>query len=330
MQLWDIEEHPELSIKGRFQRDKNGDEVWVVVAKRTWQFDGKTWIELGESEIYDNPQYVGEEGFSALKVDYEFAYSKANTDVLIYGKARSYAKKPVTQQECRLLIDGHIDKTLTIHGERVWVEHGGSITLSAPNPFIEKDIDYTWAIGGDLRNRMGCGIAETNKELLEKPVPCVFYPGEDWSSSAEKLRVAGFGAVPPFFESRQKLAGTFDEDWVANRKPMLPLDFDTGFFQSAPQDQQCQGFLRGGERLMMSGFCHDDTISFRIPKDKYRAVANFSDGNCELDMSIYTLFVDTQQKTISISYSAAFHCQSREHLLVSTSVVRLQEVTEHG
>ena len=35
MQLWDIEAHPELSLKGRFQRDENGDEVWVVVAKRT-------------------------------------------------------------------------------------------------------------------------------------------------------------------------------------------------------------------------------------------------------------------------------------------------------
>ncbi|MCV5919813.1 DUF2169 domain-containing protein, partial [Escherichia coli] len=80
---------------------------------------------------------------------------------------------------------------------------------------------------------------------------------------------AGFGPVPPFFEARQTLAGTFDEEWIENRKPMLPLDFDRRFFQSAPADQQCKGFLKGGERLMMSGFCHDDTISFRIPKEKY-------------------------------------------------------------
>ncbi len=55
MQLWDIEAYPELSIKGRFQRDENGDEVWVVVAKRTWQFDGEVWHELGDSEIFDDP-----------------------------------------------------------------------------------------------------------------------------------------------------------------------------------------------------------------------------------------------------------------------------------
>ena len=214
MQLWDIEAHPELSLKGRFQRDENGDEVWVVVAKRIWQFDGVVWHELGESEIFDDPQYLGEEGFSAMKVDHEFAYTKDNTDVLVYGKARSYAKKPVTYQECRVLIDGHIDKTLAIHGDRVWVEHGGSITPSKPVPFIEKDIDYTCAIGGDLRNRIGGGVADSNKELLEQQVPSIFYPREEWSSTSKNIRVAGFGPVPPFFESRQKLAGTFDENWI--------------------------------------------------------------------------------------------------------------------
>ncbi|EGQ9162691.1 DUF2169 domain-containing protein [Vibrio parahaemolyticus] len=330
MQLWDIEAYPELSIKGRFQRDENGDEVWVVVAKRTWQFDGEVWHELGDSEIFDDPQYLGEEGFSAMKVDQEFAYTKNNTDVLVYGKARSYAKKPVTYQECRVLIDGHIDKTLAVHGERVWVEHGGSVTLSKPVPFIEKDIDYTCAIGGDLRNRIGGGVADSNKELLEQKVPSVFYPKEEWSSTSKNLRVAGFGPVPPFFEARQTLAGTFDEEWIENRKPMLPLDFDRRFFQSAPADQQCKGFLKGGERLMMSGFCHDDTISFRIPKEKYRAIATFKDGSYPVDMAMYTLFVDAEKKTISISYTAAFPCQSKEHLLVSTSIMKVEEVSEHA
>ncbi|MDF4355500.1 DUF2169 domain-containing protein, partial [Vibrio parahaemolyticus] len=250
--------------------------------------------------------------------------------VLVYGKARSYAKKPVTYQECRVLIDGHIDKTLAVHGERVWVEHGGSVTLSKPVPFIEKDIDYTCAIGGDLRNRIGGGVADSNKELLEQKVPSVFYPKEEWSSTSKNLRVAGFGPVPPFFEARQTLAGTFDEEWIENRKPMLPLDFDRRFFQSAPADQQCKGFLKGGERLMMSGFCHDDTISFRIPKEKYRAIATFKDGSYPVDMAMYTLFVDAEKKTISISYTAAFPCQSKEHLLVSTSITKVEEVSEHA
>lgn len=320
MQLWDIEECRELSLKGRFQRDENGDEVWVVVAKRTWQLQDSNWYELEESEIFDDPQYLGESGHSAMKVDHEFAYTKENTDVLIFGKARSLAKKPVVYQECRVLIDGHIDKTIAIRGERVWVEHGRSITLSKPRPFIEKDIDYSCAIGGDIRNRIGGGIASSNKELLEQKVPSVFYPGEDWNATGARLRVAGFGPVPPFFESRQKLAGTFDEDWLENRKPLLPLDFDKRFYQSAPQDQQCRGHLEGGERLVLTGFCHEDAISFRIPKDKYQVVATFKDGSYRADMAIYTVFVDSEDKTVSISYVATIPCQGKEHLLQSTTI----------
>ncbi|OAJ93041.1 DUF2169 family type VI secretion system accessory protein [Vibrio bivalvicida] len=325
MQLWDIEPHSEVTLKGRFQRDEQGNEVWVVVGKRTWQLDGSGWCELEQSEVFDDPQYLGDPGFSAMKVDHEFAYTKKNTDVLVFGKARSYAKKPVIYQECRVLIDGHIDKTLSIHGDRIWVEHGGSVTLSKPIPFVEKDIDYSCAIGGDIRNRLGGGIAGSTEELLKQKVPSVFYPKEEWSATSSKIRVAGFGPLPPFFEARQKLAGTFDENWVENRKPLLPIDFSQQFYQSAPQDQQCKGHLAGGERLMMSGFCHDDTISFRIPKDRYVAVAKFQDETYQAPMSIYSLFINTEDKTISMSYNASFLCQDKEHLLVSTSIVKQQE-----
>ncbi|AUI87864.1 hypothetical protein BS333_15835 [Vibrio azureus] len=325
MQLWDIEPHPQLSIKGRFQRNEHGEEVWVVVGKQTWQFNDGQWQSLAESEIFDDPQYLGEEGFSALKVDHEFAFFKPNTDVLIYGKARSYGKKPVTYQECRILLDGHVDKTIAIHGERVWVEHGGSISVSLPQPFIEKDMDYTCAVGGGFDNRIGGGIAESTAELLQQPVPSVFYPGETWSPSVTHCRVAGFGAIPPFFSQRQKLAGTFDEEWLETRKPMLPVDFDVKFNQSAPQDQQCKGYVSGGERLMMSGFCHNDTITFRIPDKKYMAIATFKDRQEQAAMPIYTIFADTERKQISLSYTAVFPCQGREHLLVSTAVKSLAE-----
>ncbi len=328
MQLWDIEKHPDLSIKGRFQRDQNGDEVWVVVGKRSWRFVGSIWDEQQASEIYDDPIYIGKAGLSAMKADHEFSVVKTNTDVLIFGKARSYAKKAVTYHECRLLIDGHIDKTIAVLGDRQWIEHGGSVTLSKPRPFIEKEIDYSCAIGGDLRNRLGGGIADTKGELLQQKVPSVFYPTEDWSATPKNTRVAGFGPLPPFFGARQQYAGTFDDDWLENRKPLYPVDFDRRFYQSAPQDQQCKGFLSGGERLLISGFCHNDALTFRFPKEMYIAEAQFKNSNYRVDMQISTVFIDTESRTLSISYSATFPCQGEEHLLVSTKVYNKQELFE--
>ncbi|MCZ8502749.1 DUF2169 domain-containing protein [Vibrio lentus] len=329
MQLWDIENHPELSIKGRFQRDHNGNEVWIVVGKRSWQLVGSVWKEQEEVEIYDDPVYLGEVGLSAMKADQEFSVVKTNTDVLIFGKARSYAKKAVTYHECRLLIDGHIDKTISVLGDRQWIEHGGSVTLSKPLPFVEKEIDFSCAIGGDLRNRLGGGIADTKGELLKQKVPSVFYPTEDWSATPKNTRVAGFGPLAPFFGARQQYAGTFDDDWLENRKPLYPVDFDQRFYQSAPLDQQCKGFISGGERLMMSGFCHNDALSFRFPKEMYVAEAQFKNANYQVDMPISTVFIDTEARILSISYSAAFPCQGEEHLLVSTKIHKKQELSDN-
>ncbi|GAL20883.1 hypothetical protein JCM19235_158 [Vibrio maritimus] len=41
-------------------------------------------------------------------------------------------------------------------------------------------------------------------------------------------------------------------------------------------------------------------------------------------MSIYTLFIDTETKTLSLSYNASFPCQGEEHTLTKTHI----EVTE--
>ncbi|MER2494643.1 DUF2169 domain-containing protein [Vibrio neptunius] len=325
MQLWDIEQETELLVKGRFQRDQNGHEVWVIAAKRQWQLNEGSWQEVPAEEIYDDPVYLGEAGMSAMKVDHEFPVSKQNTDVLVYGKARAYAKRPVTYHECRILIDSHIDKTIAVHGERKWVEHGGTVTVSHPTAYVEAEIDYSKALGGDERNRVGCGVAKSSAELMAMPVPSVFYPNEEWAPNTKNLRVAGLGPIPPFFTQRVKYAGTFDDAWQEHRRPLLPEDFNPKFYQSAPEDQQCNGFLEGGERLMMSGFSHDDVLAFRIPAEKYVAVADFGEEKLSAAMAMYTLFVDTEEQRLTISYNASFPCQGKEHLLVSSTISKARE-----
>ncbi|MBU2896135.1 DUF2169 family type VI secretion system accessory protein [Vibrio hepatarius] len=325
MQLWDIEHTAGLLIKGRFQRDVDGHEIWVLTAKRQWDLIDKQWQEVAAESIYDDPVYLGEPGSSVMKIDHEFPVTKQNTDVLVYGKARSYAKRPVVYHECRLLIDGHIDKTISVHGERLWVQHGGTVTVSNPQPFVEADIHYGKALGGDERNRVGCGIASSTAELLKKPVPSVFFPSEEWAPNSKNVRVAGLGPIAPFFAERTQYGGTFDAHWEEHRRPLLPQDFNPKFYQSAPSDQQCDGFLVGGERLMMSGFNHDEVISFRFPVEKYLASASFSEENLCLPMQIHTVFVDTESMSLTLSYSASFPCQGKEHLLISSKVSQVQE-----
>lgn len=74
--------------------------------------------------------------------------------------------------------------------------------------------------------------------------------------------VAGLSALGKAWAPRLALAGTADEAWQRERAPELPLDFDFGFWNGAPQDQQipfpdlseglrllAQGLLPGGSYL---------------------------------------------------------------------------------
>ncbi len=327
MQLWTVDDNDLLAVKGRFQRDEQGHEVWILAAKRGWLWREGQWVETAEVELYDDPVYIAEPGSSALVYDHDFVIDKQNTDVIVHGKARTYGARALNYHECRLLVDGHIDKVLAVHGPREWITHGGGITLSAAHTFTEQNIDYSLAIGGDERNRLGGGIATSTKALLAQPVPGIFYPTEDWGIKVKHLRVAGFGPLPPFFSDRYRYAGTFDEQWQQNRRPILPEDFDRRFYQCAPFDQQCQGYLQGGERIMLSGFNHDDTLSFRMPHQHFKAQAVFGEEIVTKAMPVYTVAIDTEAQALYVTYSASFPCQGFEETLISSGV---SAATEEG
>lgn len=49
---------------------------------------------------------------------------------------------------------------------------------------------------------------------------------------------AGFGPVGRAWTPRVQRAGSYDEEWLQNRWPNLPRDFDMGYWNCAPEDQQ--------------------------------------------------------------------------------------------
>ena len=53
-----------------------------------------------------------------------------------------------------------------------------------------------------------------------------------------KYRPMAFGPIGRGWPSRIRHAGTYDQDWIDNVFPFLPADFDTRYFQCAPEDQQ--------------------------------------------------------------------------------------------
>lgn len=119
------------------------------------------------------------------------------------------------------------------------------------------------------QNPVGCGWRDAREMQLRQsagqpvpetlPAPQIEYPNDPIGSlhlarqktgpltpremaevaAAEPHRTAGFGPVGKAWSPRLQRAGTYDDAWLRTSWPRLPDDFDAGYWNGAPADQQC-------------------------------------------------------------------------------------------
>ena len=112
-------------------------------------------------------------------------------------------------------------------------------------------LSWERAFGGPEfeRNPLGKGF-----KPIERPDGSSVHPLPDIELRKHSLRKwsdrpepAGFGPIPDTWPQRLKKFGSFDSRYLKERWPGYPRDFDWGFFNTAPEDQQIEGYLRGDE-----------------------------------------------------------------------------------
>ena len=177
---------------------------------------------------------------------------KARGEVLLKARAFVPDGKEQTVIEVGAEI-GSIRKSLFVFGDRYWDENLPGIV--DPLPFSEMDIRWEKAFGGDEfpANPEGKGLAKITREDGQKirPLPNIEYPDQLVRSPKQRPQPAGFDQVNSYTPARLKGAGTFDENWLQNNWPYFPDDFDWGFFNAAPADQQIPGYFAGDETIIL-------------------------------------------------------------------------------
>ncbi|MDQ1829737.1 DUF2169 family type VI secretion system accessory protein [Massilia scottii] len=123
----------------------------------------------------------------------------------------------------------------------------------------------------------------------------------------DTLRAAGLGPLGRAWLPRRQLIGTVElkARWGDDEVPTLPADFDFGYWNGAPRDQQC-AWPGGGERFTLTNLCpHDapwaradaqgDTVlRFTLPRLSLFALGADDDGAVALmPLAIDTVIVDT-------------------------------------
>jgi uncharacterized protein YjbI with pentapeptide repeats len=176
---------------------------------------------------------------------------KPQSEVLVTGKFFAPGGKPVPGGKIRLQIGQH-GKTLYVFGDRFWQKKaGGRLTLTDPKPITSMDLSYENAFGGPgyAKNPLGKGYFPPEERSAQSaiPLPNITDPKYPISSLTDTPDPAGFGPYDLTWPQRFSKVGTYDEKWLNERFPGYAEDFDPTFFNTAPEDQQMQGFFKGDE-----------------------------------------------------------------------------------
>ncbi|MEM9694746.1 MAG: DUF2169 domain-containing protein [Myxococcota bacterium] len=241
--MWSLEHELPLSVEGGWLRSVDGQELWVVSVKATLDVGEGLTLADEQEPVTRAPIFEGEPGRSSLLVEAELTLPRPLVDVVVVGEGRLDKAADRTTVHLRA---GRIDKRLQLWGPRRW---GSSFTPGAAEPAERFPVSYEHAFGGrklDAEsyvhpfNPVGPGFAEqATAALVGQVAPRVERLGAPVGLGREQ-RPAGFGAIASHWQPRLALAGTFDDTWFEERRPLLPSDYDLRFNNAAPADQQLE------------------------------------------------------------------------------------------
>ncbi|WP_166874359.1 DUF2169 family type VI secretion system accessory protein [Massilia mucilaginosa] len=190
-----------------------------------------------------NPQLLNEQGLWPM-----LASELGETSVLDLGLPKQYPEFLVSgfgythhqQDKTRCAVSaqvGHIEKRLTVFGDRYWIAGGAS----APAPFDAMPLDWTHAFGGAAYagNPLGRGIdADHIGDRQVVRLPNIELAGELYQSPGRPPSApAGMGPVDLAWPQRQARMGVHDQAWFDNDFPGLARDMDWRAWNAAPDDQ---------------------------------------------------------------------------------------------
>jgi hypothetical protein len=261
--------------------EPSGRQLLVVVVKATYSIppgEGDPVPAAQQLPLVCADVFAGDPGLSAPVVESEFAPKKPKCDVLLNGTAYAPGGKPAEFVPVMLQV-GSMSKSFNVVGNRAWVKDVFSWKATRPVPFMKMPISYANAFGGrDLSdpneknhrwygpNHAGTGF---HANLYAPLVEGTLLPNtEEIGKPVEKpdgtYRPMAFGPVGRAWDSRVKLAGTYDQNWLDNVCPFLPADFKEEYYQSAPPDQQIAP-PKGGTEVVLINLNPSGRISFGLP-----------------------------------------------------------------
>ena len=333
--MWALTNKTPFAAERTWGRDKDGAEVWLVAVKGTFLIsaNGHTQLADEQMEVCFAPKFRCEPEQSSLLYDSDLLITKSSTDIILHGHAYAPRGLPAIKMDVALKI-ANFSKTLRVIGDRLWQNSLLGIKMSKPQPFVKMPLIYERAFGGtdqlsenpkhhgwEPSNPVGVGFATRAEHLIGKPAPNIEDPKSLIRHWKNRLRPAGFGPIAGHWSPRVEFAGTYDEKWKNDRLPLFPEDFDERFYQCAPEDQQVQGFLMGGELVEMYNLTPNGMLRFRLPRVMLGFRTNFGDYDEKQHRAVlHTVILEPDVPRVLMVWHSKLPCHYKVQKLLDTTI----------
>ena len=277
-----------------------------------------------QTPIVFGDKYEGVEDDDVLRAvvvdDGDLVPYKPGTDILVRGSASAPESRPHATWLAGVRV-GQIKKTIRLHGPRQFRRTLLGWSLGQAQPVTSVMLDYRLAYGGGLAippslcesgvaeavkhdgNPAGCGWLPSRSHYKHLPYRARAYVrhwiGKQLTIPAPQIEDAshpiddpfgaggapGLGALARWWAPRVKLQGRYDDRWRRERFPLLPENFDSSYFQSAPSDQVAIPHLLGNESVTLYGLL-PDRCDMHLPGWRVVVVATRASGASSVHVSL--------------------------------------------
>lgn len=297
-------------LQGLLMADQNGQLAYVMVVCATFAFDdqGEPFAAPTQVAVPAGDLPYGEPGRSSIRFDSAALTHKPMVDVVVQACAHAPGGQAVERLGVGVRIGGWT-KVLQVTGNRSW---SGPLRNkpSAPQPFTTMPVRYERAFGGTVLDGEGViqachvanpvGVGYMDACLPDTDVPNIELPDQLLDARGDACAVAGFGVVARNWSPRVALAGTYDQAWVKQRSPVLPVDFNVAHHQGAPLDQQFPGDL-AGEPVMLRHLTPEGTWQFRMPRLSVPMQLMQAHGKVSrFHPKVDTIYINAEDRTVTL------------------------------
>ena len=242
----ELTNHTPFAVEALYLNDENFTPLLSVVVKATYDIVSNTHLRFSQEQIPVSltGEHWGDPQASSFKYEPECAFMKLGTDIVLIGHA--YADNDQTFNTQSGIQVGSFNKVVKVFGDRIWQKGALGFKISDALAIDKVPLIYERAFGGhdvesdegevaclDPRNPIGMGFkGKAGYENERIYLPNIEDPNNLIKKIGDRPPPAGFGYVSHHWHPRSTFAGTYDQSWDDNRKPLLPQDFDRRYFDS--------------------------------------------------------------------------------------------------